>query len=265
MAAVVDECKASTQQLAVALKAGDFDGANKVAKSIKRLLIRLSITSVDFVASDNRVAELGAAINALEHFIVLAVRTADDDAFGRYFAQLRSYYAMTSPENTPGQPKVLGLNLLRLLVDNRLAEFHSELELVPEGYEESPFVQFPVNLERSMMEGMYKNVLQARQNFPDELFAEYLSPLEDAVRDKISQCAAASYTSLTLEAAQKLFNFSAREELIEYCEDFEDWTVDEGRILFPEKQEVKVTREDIPSRDTVKEVLSFASRLERIV
>jgi len=249
------DCSAATAELKSLIQAGKIDDCAAVMKKIKLSLIKLGGSAAD----------VAAAISALETFIVHSVKSKDDEAFGRYFAQLRSYYARTTPDATPDQPKVLGLNLLRLLVDNRLAEFHSELELIPEQFVDSPHVGFPVQLERSLMEGLYKKVLQARQHFPDPLFSEYLAPLEDAVRYEISQCAAASYRSLQLDAAVKLFNFSSHEDLLDYCEDFEDWKVEDGRIQFPEKKEAQVSRDDIPSRRTIGEVLAFASRLEQIV
>ncbi len=87
------------------------------------------------------------------------------------------------------------------------------------------------------------------------------------MRGEISQCAAASYPSLSLAGAQKLLNFPSREELVDYCAIHEGWVVDEaaGRIQFPEKQESHVARDDIPSKRTISEVLSFAARLEQIV
>lgn len=92
-----------------------------------------------------------------------------------------------------------------------------------------------------------------------------IDSLEDAVRDKISQCSAESYTHLSLDAAQRLFNFKTREDLLDYCGLFEDWQVDNDRIVFPEKKAARLARDDIPSKRTVQEVLSFAARLERIV
>ncbi len=87
------------------------------------------------------------------------------------------------------------------------------------------------------------------------------------MRGEISQCAEASYPSLSLAGAQKLLNFPSREDLLEYCAIHESWTVDEaaGRIQFPEKQESRIARDDIPSRRTIGEVLAFAARLEQIV
>ena len=266
MASAVAQCQEATSKLQGLVQSGELEKAQPIIRNIKLLLIKFKATA-GVSPSDNAesAAEVGAGVAALETFIVHSVKARDDKAFARYFSQLRSFYSMTTLEATPNQPKMLGLNLVRLLVGNDLASFHSELELVPQACVTSPFVLFPVELERSLMEGMYNQVLNARKKFPDPLFSEYLGPLEDAVRDEISQCAAASYPSLSLDAAQKLFNFSTREELLEYCADNEEWVVDGDRVRFPEKHEARVGREDLPSRRTIGEVLSFAGRLEQIV
>jgi 26S proteasome regulatory subunit N12 len=51
-----------------------------------------------------------------------------------------------------------GLNLLRLLVQNRIAEFHTELELVGPEAQQAPSVRQPVQLEQWLMEGAYNKV-----------------------------------------------------------------------------------------------------------
>ena len=173
----VEQCRAATKELKGLLANGDLEAAAPVLKRIKLILIQFTTSRGNAAEGEQATAEIAAAVDALESFVIYSVKSQDDTAFGRYFAQLRSYYGMTTVEVTPLQPKMLGLNLLRLLVDNRLAEFHSELELVPHSCTNNKFVQFPVALERGLMEGMYKRVLQARKNFPDPLFEEYLGML----------------------------------------------------------------------------------------
>ena len=77
--------------------------------------------------------ELLLAREILEHGALLSIKTMDIPAFERYVAQLKIYYtdcAASLPES-PKQYPILGLNLLRLLAQNRIAEFHTELELIP--------------------------------------------------------------------------------------------------------------------------------------
>ena len=53
---------------------------------------------------------------------------------------------------------MLGLNLMRLLVANRTAEFHTELELLSPEALGSAHVKHAVGLEQYIMEGAYNKV-----------------------------------------------------------------------------------------------------------
>ena len=69
----------------------------------------------------------------------------------------------------------MGLNLLRLLVQNRIAEFHTELELLPVKALEHPCIKHAVELEQSFMEGAYNRVLSARQAVPHDTYYMFTS------------------------------------------------------------------------------------------
>ena len=52
--------------------------------------------------------------------------------------------------------QLLGLNLLCLLAQNRVAEFHTELERLPANeIENNVYIRHPVSLEQNIMEGSY--------------------------------------------------------------------------------------------------------------
>ena len=108
--------------------------------------------------------------DVLEFAVLSSVKHKDDAGFERNYSQLRTYYADTrchEPLRSPCKPHLMhylplagsparavfdpapllcrsllppsdtellvtGLNLLRLLVQNRIAEFHTELELLPQ-------------------------------------------------------------------------------------------------------------------------------------
>lgn len=69
----------------------------------------------------------------LELAVFLAVKQGDEAAFERNYAQLRVYYSdargLAGLAPSGQEATLTGLNLLRLLVANRIAEFHSELEV----------------------------------------------------------------------------------------------------------------------------------------
>lgn len=59
--------------------------------------------------------------------------------------------------------QILGLNLLFLLSQNRVAEFHTELELLPqEIIQSNEYIRHPLILEQHLMEGNYNKIFLAK-------------------------------------------------------------------------------------------------------
>lgn len=69
----------------------------------------------------------------LELAVQMSVQTHDQAAFERNNQQLRQHYMESRQVLPPSKNEAVltGLNLLRLLVQNRIAEFHTELEVIP--------------------------------------------------------------------------------------------------------------------------------------
>ncbi len=91
-----------------------------------------------------------------------SIAAKDVESFERYMAQLKTYYNDFSellPESAY-KYELLGLNLLCLLSKNKIADFHTELEQLPEDtLQNNPYIRSPVSLEQFIMEGSYNKVL----------------------------------------------------------------------------------------------------------
>lgn len=85
-------------------------------------------------------------------------------------------------QQSPNEYMILGLNLLRLLVQNRIAEFHTELELLSPAALENACIRHAVELEQSFMEGAYNRVLSAKQNVPHDTYGYFMDLLAKTVR-----------------------------------------------------------------------------------
>jgi len=212
------------------------------------------------------------AANSLELGVLLSVADDDLDAFARNMSQLKPYYAALSSSNadaattnTKRKCHVLGLNLIHLLVDNRLSEFHAELELLSEADASTPFVSFPITLERQLMVGSYDEVLNAGSNVPDPSYSFFMENLLETVRDSIADCVEVSYKSMKLADAVTMMKFDSTAELQEYVQEKrEDWIVEGGMLTFqPPPMGSKAV--DIPSMKLMAQTLSYATELERIV
>lgn len=78
---------------------------------------------------------------------------------------------------------IIGLNLLNLLAQNRISDFHTELESIdPEQLLSNPFIQHSVNVEQYLMEGSYNKVWNSRENVPGEEYRVFMDVLMDTIR-----------------------------------------------------------------------------------
>lgn len=81
------------------------------------------------------------------------------------------------------QRQLIGLYLLSLLAENRLSDFHCEMELLPaEWLEKDVYISHSVKLERYLMEGSYNKIFQAQGNLPADGFPYLVDMMIDTVR-----------------------------------------------------------------------------------
>ena len=121
---------------------------------------------------------------------------------------------------------VLGLNLLYLLVENRLADFHCEvsyllstlffyflipflkLELLSSNSRNHPAIVFCTQLEKHLVVGSYDSILTAAANPPVAFYSFFLVSLMETVRSNIGECLSAAYTSIEVDSATRLLMFN---------------------------------------------------------
>ncbi|XWS42907.1 hypothetical protein CRYUN_Cryun16bG0054700 [Craigia yunnanensis] len=245
----------------------DYDSCANRLSQLKVLLTKFRSLPPLFENTPNAINELLLAREIYEHAVVLSVKIEDQDAFERDFFQLKPYYtdAGSRLPPSPQEHPILGLNLLRLLVQNRIAEFHTELELLSATALENPCIKHAVELEQSFMEGAYNRVLSARQTAPHETYVYFMDLLAKTVRDEIAGCSEKAYDYLSINDAQQMLLFSSDQELLEYIkEEHPEWEVKNGFVFFQKAKESAPCKE-IPSLQLINQTLSYARELERIV
>lgn len=207
---------------------------------------------------------LGFARETYELGAFLSVEQKDESSFERYVEYLKTYYndykdlLMESHWKWP----ILGLHLMALLAQNRIAEFHTELELVPfEHQHKQHYISFPVELERWLMEGSYNKVLSATSNVPLPVFRFFMDKLMVTVREKMASCIERAYETFPIDQAAQLLGIEEKsEEFTNYCKD-RKWEVKDEISFNQGKNEIL----DIPAHSTIRQSLLYASELERIV
>lgn len=231
--------------------------------------LKLALTKFQFQPAptqEQQRAQLVLAREVLEYGAFLSIRMKDIPAFERYYAQLKTYYYDYADSIPPSQHQhtILGLNLLKSLAKNNLAEFHTELELIPLEQHSNVFIKHPVQLEQYMMEGAYNQVFKARKDIPSDSYDYFMNLLMDTVRDEIADCIQKAYNTLSISEAQKLLGFSSHNDLQNYSQQ-RQWTITGNAITFKKGDDAATTKTDIPSFKLIKQTLHYARELERII
>eukprot|EP00295_Goniomonas_pacifica_P021354 CAMPEP_0175869308 /NCGR_PEP_ID=MMETSP0107_2-20121207/35893_1 /TAXON_ID=195067 ORGANISM="Goniomonas pacifica, Strain CCMP1869" /NCGR_SAMPLE_ID=MMETSP0107_2 /ASSEMBLY_ACC=CAM_ASM_000203 /LENGTH=267 /DNA_ID=CAMNT_0017187333 /DNA_START=11 /DNA_END=814 /DNA_ORIENTATION=- len=206
--------------------------------------------------------ELLVARETYELASMLSILNKDIPQFERHFTQVKTFYFdydHVLPES-PFKLQILGLNLMRLLAQSRIADFHTEIELIPVSKHEDMYIKFPIQLEQYLMEGSYNKILTG-SDVPAASYKFFIDILADTVRDAIADCSEAAYASLPVATAQRLLLCQTPEQLKAYTEE-RGWDFNASSILFREEDKQNL---DVPSMRVICEMLSYAKELERIV
>ena len=212
--------------------------------------------------------ELSIARDTFEMAVLHAVTSGNEAAAERDHAQLRPFYVDCRGlmPDSKLEPLITGLNLTRLLVQNRIAEFHVELETVPAHVADSAHVAHAVALESDLMEGAYGKILQASMT-PDALpakeYAAFMASLALTVREEIAACIEKAYESVDAAAAARLMGCAPAD--VAAVASKRGWRGDgNGGFLFAEEKKAP-SAEDIPAHELINQTLMYAKEMERIV
>jgi len=253
-----------------------FDAGDAQLEAAQQQLGKLKIAMLGFSSlppaapsapTESQQSELLLAREILEHGALLSVKAMDIPAFERYVAQLKIFYsdcAAALPASQRQYP-ILGLNLLRLLAQNRIAEFHTELELIPTELQHSNiYIKYPAQLEQHIMEGSYNKVLSAKQEGVFQKEGMYfMDMLVDTVREEIADCSEKAYATIKATDLQGLLMFASPQELADFAEQ-RGWSTDGSLVTFS-KMEDEAPAQKLPSTQLIQDTLAYAKELERIV
>ncbi|XP_054264322.1 26S proteasome non-ATPase regulatory subunit 8-like [Macrosteles quadrilineatus] len=231
--------------------------------------LKVGLTSLMFLPTSNSKAsqqELLLARDILEIGAQYSIAVKDIPSFERYMAQLKCYY-LDYRDQLPESAfkyQLLGLNLLLLLSQNRVAEFHTELELLPaEQIQTNPYIRHPVSLEQYLMEGSYNKIFLAKGNVPAESYNFFIDILLETVRDEIANCLEKAYRKISTHDATRMLNLPNQAAIKEYGNK-KSWTLGKDNY-FKFGVEEKKSDEALPSVELIEQVIEYARELEMIV
>lgn len=218
--------------------------------------------------TDNKAqpGEIAFAREVLELGVEISVLMENIPAFERYMSQLKCYYYDYSKQvpESPNMYKLLGLNLLFLLSQNRVAEFHTELELLPcEKIRSNQFIAHPLSLEQYLMEGRYNKLFVTKGKAPAECYNFFTEILFQTVRNEIGACIEKSYGSISVTEAAKRLNLASKEEVLKFGKE-RGWRQNsDGSFNFT--SDAPKTKEPIPNAELAEIAITYARELEMIV
>jgi 26S proteasome regulatory subunit N12 len=147
----------------------------KLLLAVQHLLTPTSNTPPSQIELARKVFEIGA---------YTSIRLKDKDSFVNYLGYLQEFYSMGLGGDQ--EAELTGLNLLRLLAENKIAEFHTQLEIIDvtsSHVATSEPVKFARGLEEWVMEGAYNRVWKAGEGKGvNEYQKFFLDVLMDTIR-----------------------------------------------------------------------------------
>lgn len=150
-------------------------------------------------------------------------------------------------------------------MQNRIAEFHTELELIPPEAHTDTHVAFCLDLESSLMEGAYNKILAASTAIPTPDYAHFMTMLNATVRDEIAACMERAYKHLNTNDAARLLSVKSGKELDEFANE-RGWVKrGDGSAFVFREETAPPNAKDIPSMQLINQTLLYAKELERIV
>lgn len=176
---------------------------------------------------------------------------------------------------------LIGLNLLRLLSQNRLSDFHTALECIDsDQLQSNSFIKQAVDLgklrlikkrepvwqrliEQFLMEGSYNKVWSTRSSVQGEEFLFFYDILMSTIRHEIASCSEKAYEYLPLHDASTLLFLNNTEEVLNFANE-RGWKVNpaEQKVYFGAEDDNVV---EIPQEQIITRTLGYARELERIV
>lgn len=249
-----------------------FQTAFNLLENLKVALTHLTALPPLFEQTKSKKEELLLARELLEMSVILCARADDEMSFERNFAQLKSYYEDVREDLPPSQnePICWGLNLLRLLMQNRIGSFHAELELTSSELLANACVKYSIELEQRLMDGAYNKIVEESVNgeIPDESFKPFANRMSKTARDEIVNCIEKSASEITLKNLARLLILDHdKNEAMKYAME-RGWNLDASRLeetfVFSDAQAVPSSK-DIPSNEMISRALLYSRELERIV
>lgn len=260
-----------------------YTQCQKILTPIKIELIKhnLLVPLASNSGNKDQLNDLKIAERILEIGSLASLLSNDYQGFENYFAQLKPFYSNeklhSKLEINTDSTKIISLYLLYLLSQGLISKFHVELEYIfnkrQYNIEKDSYLQFPINLERNLMEGNYNKIWkllnESDNKLPCKEYKHFIDTLITALRFEIAKSLERTYESLPVSNCKNLLYFPQEQSdsvFQQFCErdlEIETWTFKDGTIFFHSKGKDETSGDN--STAVINNVLNYAEQIESIV
>lgn len=261
--------------------AKDYAGCLKLLSPIKIELIKhnLLVPLPSNTSSEEQLNDLKIAERILEIGCYSLLFVSDYDSFESNFSQLRPFYSCRqlhqNHEHTTEATKIISLYLIYLLLQGRISRFHVELEYIVNtdtfDVDKDKYLQYPIELEKNLMEGNYIQVWRLLQNdasLPCPEFGHFKDTLVNTLRYEIAKSLEKTNKKIPVLNCKTLLYFPqeqsdlAFEQVLKLQLDVSGWEFRDGFIHF----DIEHKNDSISDNSAIiKNVLCYAELIESIV
>ncbi|CAJ0585551.1 unnamed protein product, partial [Mesorhabditis spiculigera] len=197
---------------------------------------------------------------------LVAALNGDLKAFDTAISNIMAFYASLR-DDSPNKHLLVGLNLMFLLVSNRLSDFHVLLEQIDQSVQSgNPYVSTPVKMEQSLMEGAYNKIVLTEKNIPSPYYAPFVRIMMDTVRSEIASNLEKSFKQCPVRDAQTLLLLDDQASLKKFAE-ARKWKLEGTNYNFgDEKMETgDLHKTGLDTQRIARQAIYYAKQLEMIV
>lgn len=261
--------------------AGDYAKCHTLLAPVKIELIKhnLLVPLPSNTQNENQINDLKIAERILELGALSLLHLSDYQTFESNFASLRPFYSCKplhpATETNTQATKVISLYLIYLLSQGLISKFHVELEYiyntVAYNVEHDTYLQYPIGLEKNLMEGNYIKIWKLLQNdssLPCLEFGLFKDTLVTTLRYEIAKSLEKTNRQIPVSNCKTLMYFPQEQSDLEFEQvlklqlDVTNWEFKDGFIHF-----LLEYKNDLISDNAaiIKNVLCYAELIESIV
>ncbi|CAJ0960237.1 unnamed protein product, partial [Mesorhabditis belari] len=236
-----------------------IDQLEAALQAIKKVLSETDSESAEALTTITRdVLEIDALVAAIK---------GDLQAFSVSISSVMSFYS-TLRHDSAQLYLLQGLNLMYLLVSNRLSDFHVFLEQIDQSIQtNNPYISTPVKLEQWLMEGAYNKIVLTEKNIPSPYYTSFIRIMMDTVRGEIALNLERSFKRLPVRDAQQLLLLDDQPRLTQFANE-RKWKLEGSAYVFDNEEKMETNEAPKSSLDTqriARQTIYYAKQLEMIV